>query len=81
VINTLLLIAAGLLLLTIVRIRAYDMGRMTGRREGFSHALEMFTQATEAQSEREVEEQREFIRQLGEEGATRRRAAEVARWN
>jgi DNA/RNA-binding domain of Phe-tRNA-synthetase-like protein len=80
VITALLFIAAVILLLTIVRIRAYDRGRITGRQEGFDHALQMFTQEAEAQAEQAIQKHREFLHQLGVEGAKRHRAAEAARW-
>lgn len=52
-INALLLIAAAVPLLAIVRIRAYDAGRKVGQLEGFLAALQMGTAAAEAQDQKD----------------------------
>ena len=70
-INTLLLIAAIVLLVAIVRIRAYDAGRKVGQHEGFFFAIKMGIEAAEARVESEAKDLHEH----------RRHAAGVAPWN
>jgi hypothetical protein len=72
-----LLIAAAVLLSANVGIRAYRCGK----RAEWSACLAAVSEFAEAQAEKEVQQQREFIRRYAKECAVEKHAAEVGPWN